>query len=431
MTLRTVPVATGVVAVLPRAALITGPHVAAEGRRATGHDVAQGAAMRRQQRCRMQTFVDLARRADDVRDLEHQRPGRSEPLHQPVDGIDGGLADLRRQMGVELRGARAGVTDVDLDQAQVHAVFQEMGGVGMPEGVHVRPFVDTALLAGADKGRLQTRARNWSGPFRDEIARPVADGCGKHPLRGSVGPPVRAEHDERLRRQRDVAVPPALAVEVQHAPSAVHVGDMKVGALQQAQPADVDGRQARPIDGQPNRAQDALHFLATQDDGQLLLPGRSHELEELPLPAQRALVEELDPAQRDGETRGGEVLNVREVEEVLAELVFPEPVGRSVEVGGELVDGANVGLLRALGETVELACPRACVGGVASWRPLSGRLAPPGRECAVTSRREQADGTIADAASAIRRRRIEFNFRIQATAARFARGGAWSGALAV
>jgi hypothetical protein len=39
-----------------------------------------------------------------------------------------------------------------------------------------------------------------------------------------------------------------------------------VGPLEQAQPADVDGRQAGPVDRQPDRAQDALHFVATQDE---------------------------------------------------------------------------------------------------------------------------------------------------------------------
>jgi len=53
-------------------------------------------------------------------------------------------------------------------------------------------------------------------------------------------------------------------------------------------------------------------------------------------------------------TGRGEVLDVGEVEEVLAELVLLELVGGAVEVCRELADGADVGLLGARGEPPEL-----------------------------------------------------------------------------
>jgi hypothetical protein len=53
-----------------------------------------------------------------------------------------------------------------------------------------------------------------------------------------MGAPVGAEHTQRGRGHGDVAVAPALAVDVQHPTGAVHVGDLEVGAFQQAQPAD-------------------------------------------------------------------------------------------------------------------------------------------------------------------------------------------------
>src|SRR5437867_4693260 len=70
--------------------------------------------------------------------------------------------------------------------------------------------------------------------------------------------------------------------------------------------------------------------------------------------------------------------------------------------------------------THEAAGRRACVGGVASWRPLSGRLAPPRRGCAVTSLAGQDRQTLSNMPSAIRRRRIEFNPRMQLSALRAA-----------
>ena len=45
---------------------------------------------------------------------------------------------------------------------------------------------------------------------------------------------------------------------------------------------------------------------------------------------------------------------VLEVQEVVADLLLGEPVGRGVEVVGELPDGAEVGLLGALAQAGEL-----------------------------------------------------------------------------
>ena len=42
------------------------------------------------------------------------------------------------------------------------------------------------------------------------------------------------------------------------------------------------------------------------------------------------------------------------MEEVLAEVVLGEPIGRRVEVSGELPDGVDVGLLGARRESAEL-----------------------------------------------------------------------------
>jgi hypothetical protein len=65
-------------------------------------------------------------------------------------------------------------------------------------------------------------------------------------------------------------------------------------------------------------------------------------------------VEELDAAVGDAEGGGGEVAVVLEVEEIVADLRFGEPVGRGVEVVGEPADGAEIGVLSAGGESSEL-----------------------------------------------------------------------------
>jgi hypothetical protein len=155
--------------------------------------------------------------------------------------------------------------------------------------------------------------------------------------------------------------------------------------------------------------------------GSFFSPGGPHELEQLPLAAQRALVEELDAAEGDGETGRGEVLDVGEVEEVLAELVLPELVGGPVEVCGQLADGADVGLLGPRGEPPEL---QVFEHVLAEWRhdvPFLGGWRRQEEGCDVTSLAARAGEGIENTTSAIRRRRIEFNFSFQRPAPRVAR----------
>jgi hypothetical protein len=131
-------------------------------------------------------------------------------------------------------------------------VFEQMGGVGVPERMDMRQFVDSALLDGPPEGGLEARARDGTRARRDEVLRAAADRRGKQPLRRPVGAPVCAEHGQCVHGHGDVAVLPTFAVDVQESPSAVHIGDLEVGPFPQAQPADVERREARAVDRQPD-----------------------------------------------------------------------------------------------------------------------------------------------------------------------------------
>ena len=64
----------------------------------------------------------------------------SEISHQLVERRGEGGPHRARQMGVEGRGARTAMAQVVLNQAQVNARFQQVGGVRMSQRVHMGSF---------------------------------------------------------------------------------------------------------------------------------------------------------------------------------------------------------------------------------------------------------------------------------------------------
>ena len=126
-----------------------------------------------------------------------------------------------------------------LDQAQVEAVFEEVGGIGVAQGVDVSAFVDATLLYGSAEGGLQARSRDRAGAIRNEVLRATPNVGGKDPLRGAVGAPVLAEEFQGIHGQRDVAILSALAVDVEQHAVTVDIGDGEPGAFEEPQPAGV------------------------------------------------------------------------------------------------------------------------------------------------------------------------------------------------
>lgn len=112
--------------------------------------------------------------------------------------------------------------------------------------------------------------------------------------------------------------------------------------------------QALTVDRDPDQPQHVSHFVTAQHHGQRLLARRADEPKRRPGLPQCLLVQEPNPTQRD---RGGgpsDLLLVRQVQEVLSQLLLGEAIRAGVEMLGELADGGDVALLRSCGQPPEL-----------------------------------------------------------------------------
>src|ERR1051326_5421105 len=118
---------------------------AAESRGAASDDVRHCPPVGGQHAVAIGLPVVLTGAAEDLRQLDHgEDRRRSGALHQAIDRVSCSVANLPRHMGVDGGGLKAGMAEVLLDQAQVDTVLEQMGGIGMPQGVNVSALVQTA-----------------------------------------------------------------------------------------------------------------------------------------------------------------------------------------------------------------------------------------------------------------------------------------------
>jgi len=95
-------------------------------------------------------------------------------------------------------------------------------------------------------------------------------------------------------------------------------------------------------------------LLRTQHDRQFLaLPG-AHERQDWPRSLERHLIEELDPIEVDTEGALRDLLLLQQEQEVLAQRLFTELVGRTSVVLCQLVDSCDIALLGLGGEAPPL-----------------------------------------------------------------------------
>ena len=131
---------------------------------ATGGEVVERAALRREQTRAARLAIGGSRRTDDVGHLEHVPPlGYARPSIRCWIGSTAVCGHLGRQVRVEGGGLRARVPQIGLNQSQGHPRFEQMRGVRVAERVHVGALGHAGLEDRAMERRLQAGAGDWSG----------------------------------------------------------------------------------------------------------------------------------------------------------------------------------------------------------------------------------------------------------------------------
>ena len=188
------PHKTGVIAVLDLIAVIALPEMPAARGGATGDEVVEGAAVRGEQTGAVRLAIGGSCRANDVGDLEHARAARlHEAVHQVLDRIDRPACHLGGEVRVERGGLGARVAQIGLNQSEVDARFEQMGGVRMSKRVNVGALGHAGSEHRAMERGLQAGAGDRSGPGHDAIDGPLLGVRGKEPLRGAMSAPMRAQ----------------------------------------------------------------------------------------------------------------------------------------------------------------------------------------------------------------------------------------------
>lgn len=211
----------------------------------------------------------------------------------------------------------------------------------------MRGLPDATGLEREAEGPLQGRAAHGLGG-RGRALAGVAFGREEQ-ARMAMRLPELAQEDQRALGQRDVTVlVPLAAADVEEQALRINVAHFQLEPFAQPEAAGIDGGQGDALIEGAHALEEAAHLGGRENDGQFEL-GISADQCHLGRPgtAQGFLPEQLEGAEGLGGSLPGDPLDGLEMNEVLAELLGTDLIGRTIEVLAQLPDTGEVGLLGA------------------------------------------------------------------------------------
>ena len=257
-------------------------------------------------------------------------------------------------MEIDHGGFELGMAHVSLDDPEVDPGFEEMGGIGVAEGVNGDAlFSDSCSDLGPTEGALDTTFGHRRGSVLCSI---TVSAQGREEEAGvAVGEPIAAEQTEGGRWERDVAIFGALSsVDMDHHAGGIDIGDFEVETFVKSQATGVDGGKIGIILEGFDTGQNASDFIHAENGGEASFGLGSKDSENVPVSLEDMFVEEAYPAIADPHGIGGPVINVFPVEEIVLELLLSDQIGGFAIELGEHANGAGVGLLSPFPFAIEL-----------------------------------------------------------------------------
>ena len=276
--------------------------------------------------------------------------GDRELVDQGVDQRCGVLGGRLRQARVDQCRVDRAVTELTLDVLEAQAALEQMGGVGVPEGVRGDGRAD-AGIAGDELDRALNAARAHRVGGAEALL--GAEAGRKQQPGMTMSPPVAAERGERQFGQDDVAVLLALAEsDVDSMLLGVDVLDLERESLSQAK-AHAVGTKEEGLVAVLASGVEKRRDLGIADDirqGSNVL--RAHDPRALPGLLEGVLEEERQP--REIEPHRAPRMRLDEGEEVLVVLLVGNLVGAPIVSGGDTTHRPSVGIAGGVGKVVEL-----------------------------------------------------------------------------
>jgi hypothetical protein len=275
-------------------------------------------------------------------------------LHYLIDQLTGIFLTLLGKVEIDHGGFELGMAHVALDDPQVDSGFEEMGGIGVTQGMDGDGlFSDACSNLGPTEGTLDTAFGHGRGSGVCSI---TASAKSREEEAGvTVGGPIASEQLEGGKGERDVAILGTLSpVDMDHHASGIDIGDFEMETFVESQAAGIDGGKIGVILGGFDLGKNGSDFFMAENGRKASFGLGSEDSEDVPVSLEDVFVEEAYPAIADAHGIGGPVINILAVEEIVLEFLLGDQVGGFVVELAEHANGAGVGLLSPFPFAIEL-----------------------------------------------------------------------------
>ena len=164
----TTPILAGVIREDLGGTFVAAPEMSAESLGAAGKDIGDGALMGWWHRRAMGRQVIAREAAEDVRDLDHGGTAASEVGHQSIKDLSQRNAGWLGQVGIDGGGGDIGVTEQNLNDPGIDAIFQQTGRITVAQNVRWDLLFDAGGGARVSEGKAQSGRVGWSGAISIE-----------------------------------------------------------------------------------------------------------------------------------------------------------------------------------------------------------------------------------------------------------------------